>query len=220
MRKTMTFTKLRSGLTVAAALVALMVTAAAPPDIVSTTSDPVGDTIFNNVPAFQDFVRSELRQSANGDFHFLMEMAAPIPDAPELPPQGSSEIWWFWIFDLDPDTRPVGFPWKEDTGNSNDNGKPSGRPPEFMVVVSWNGTTYAGYAIDRRPLVTGGNAIVTPVPFDIDGKIVTATLAAEVIGDVPGSFRWGPFTFNWSGPVGTEHVKFADYSEVGGIFNP
>src|SRR5678810_5852 len=99
-------TMLHRCLTAAVTLAGLAVADATPSEIISTVSDPVGDTIFKDVPAFQDFIRGEMTKTASGDFRLLMEMAAPVPDAPALPPRGSSEIWWFWIFDLDPTTLP------------------------------------------------------------------------------------------------------------------
>lgn len=175
----------------------------------STVFDPVGDTIFVFNAPFQDFVRAQMTKTASGDYEMLMEMADPVPANPG-PRPGTQEIWWFWIFDLDPTTGPHGYPWQNAVG----------RPPEFIVYVSWNGTAFAGTAIDRRPLLTGGEAIITPVPFSINGTIVEAVLASELIGDVP-TFRWGPFTFDWSGPVGSEAANFADYAfELGTIFNP
>jgi hypothetical protein len=117
-------------------------------------------------------------------------------------------MWWFWIFNLDPTSDPHGYPWQNAVG----------RPPEFIVYISWDGTEYAGNAIDRRPLLTGGEAIITPVPFSINGKIVEADLASELIGAVPPSFHWGPFTFDWTGPVGSEGVNFADYCEAQAVF--
>jgi hypothetical protein len=173
-------------------------------------SDPIGDTIFKDVPAFQDFVRGQLTKTARGDFKFLMEMAGPVPVNPPLPPRGAREIWWFWIFDLDPTALPDGYPWQNAVG----------RPPEFIVYVSWDGTKFAGNAIDRRPLLTGGEAIITPVPFSINGTIVEAVLASDVIGPVPASFGWGPFTSDWSGRVGSEGFNFADYCETSAVFNP
>jgi hypothetical protein len=177
----------------------------------STVSDPVGDTLFTFNAPFQDFVSAQMTKTAAGNYEMLMEMAAPVPPSPPMPPQANHQMWWFWIFDLDPTTRPMGYPWQE-AGN--------GRPPEFIVYVSWDGTAFAGAAIDRRPLLTGGEAIVTPVPFSINGARVEAVLASELIGAVP-TFNWGPFTFSWSGPVGSEGVNFADYAfEAGTIFNP
>ena len=61
---------------------------------------------------------------------------------------------------------------------------------DFFVYVSWDGAEFRGYAIDRRPLLSGGNAIVTPVPFSIDGAIVETVLASALIGN-SSSFRWG-----------------------------
>jgi hypothetical protein len=187
--------------------------------VVSTVDDPVGDAYFPFTPGdtefpfaapFLDFFFGQLTKTADGDFELLMEMAVAVPGEPTLPKPGAEEIWWFWIFDLDSTTSPAGYPWKG----------AGGRPPEFIVYVSWDGTEFSGAAIDRRPLLTGGEAIITPVPFTIDGATVEAFLDSELIGDVPASFGWGPFTFLWSGPVGSEGVHFADYSEAGGVFNP
>jgi hypothetical protein len=176
----------------------------------STVLDPLGDTLFPFNAPFQDFVRGEMTKMANGDFELLMEMAGSVPANPPPSPQGSSEMWWFWIFDLDPTTLPHGYPWHDAVG----------RPPEFLVCVRWNGTTFAGTAIDRRPLLTGGEAILTAVPFSINGTIVKCDLASDLIGDVPPSFHWGAFTMNWSGPVGSEGCNFADYCEARPVFNP
>ena len=73
------------------------------------SSDPVGDALFN-APAFQDIVRVEMTKTAGGDLELLMEMAGSVPVNPPLPPPGNSEIWWMWVFDLDPTTFPVGYP--------------------------------------------------------------------------------------------------------------
>ena len=173
----------------------------------STVFDPVGDTLFN-APAFQDIVIGQMTKTASGDFELLMGMAGPVPVDPPLPPPGVSEIWWMWTFDLDPTAFPQGTPF------------PPGvkRRPEFVVYVSWDGTEFAGTAIDRRPLLTGGEAIITPVPFSINGTMVEAVLDFELIGDVPPSFHWGPFTVDWSGPVGSEGHNFVDSAET--VFDP
>src|SRR6185503_12464129 len=106
-------------------------------------------------------------------FALLMEMAGPVPIAPALPPPAHTEMWWIWVFDLDPTTAPRGYPFLCNESLS-----------EFLVYVSWDGTEFAGTAIDRRPLLTGGEAIVTPVPFGINGRVVEAVLDSGLIGDV------------------------------------
>jgi hypothetical protein len=188
---------------------AILSTAVAQPESAQTSTvfNPVGDTSFN-APAFQDIVRAKMTKTAGGDFELLMEMAGPVPVNPPLPPPARSEMWWLWVFDLDPATSPRGYPF----------GGASGKHAEFIVYVSWDGTEFAGTAIDRRPLLTGGEAIITPVPFNINGTTVEAVLASTLIGDVPPSFVWRVRTLDWSGPVGSSGYHDVDNAET--VFNP
>jgi len=164
---------------------------------ISTVTDPVGDA-HHHAPAFQDVVFAQITETAGGDFNLLMEMAGPVPVNPPLPPAGQSEIWWLWVFDLDPTTFPAGYPFVK-----------AYAPPEFVVYVSWDGAEFAGTAFDRRPLLDGGEAIITPVAFSIDGTILRADLPYTLIGAVPTSFGWAAAINDWSGPVGAsegEHL--------------
>jgi len=181
-------------------VIALLAIAAVQPASaqVSMIFDPVGDTFFQNAPAFQDVALGRMTKTAGGDFELLMELAGPVPVAPLLPPQARSEIWWGWNFDLDPAAFPRGYPWGID------------RNSEFLLLVTWDGAEFAGTAIDRRPLLTGGEAIVIPVTFSINGTTVEAVLAYDLIGDVPATFGWAPFTIDWAGPVGSEGVSVVD----------
>ena len=153
--------------------------------MVSTVSDPVGDAQAH-APAFQDVVAGQMTRTANGDFELVMELAGPVPGTPNRP--GRSEIWWAWAFDLDPTTSPAGYPFRE----------AGGRRPEFLVYVSWDGTEFAGTAIDRRPLLTGGEAVITPVAFRISGTTIEAVAPSKLIGVVPASFHWAPVALGWS----------------------
>ena len=190
------FTRSKSISPRAIALVAAMVSPAAlgialpMSDQTSTVSDPVGDAKFN-APAFQDVVFVQVTETASGAFELLMEVAGPVPVNPPLVPPGHSEISWVWNFDLDPTTFPAGYPYLKAAG-----------PAEFDVHVSWNGVEFAGTAVDRRPLLTGGEAVITPVIFSIDDRIVQADLPYALIGAVPTSFGWFAGTGAWSGPVG------------------
>ena len=199
------------------ALLALAVLASAVAQPVSaqtsTVFDPVGDALFH-APAFQDIVFGQMTKTDSGDFELLMGMAGPVPVNPPLPPPGVSEIWWAWAFDLDATARPKGYPLPP--GFAPPPGGAGGS--EFIVYVSWDGTEFARTAIDRRPLLTGGEAIITSVPFSIDGTIVEAFLAFTLIGDVPPSFGWHPLTRDWSGPVGSGGWSAVDIAFA--IFNP
>ena len=170
---------------------------------VRTVSDPVGDAGFD-APTFQDIVSAQMTRTASGDFELLMEMAGPVPAVPPMPLPASHQIWWFWGLDLDLTTSPRGYP------------LPPGSAivPEFIVQVSWDGTAFAGTAIDRRPLLSGGEAILTPIPFSIGGTRVEACLASALIGDVPPSFAWHLRTMDWSGPVGSGGYHFADSADL------
>ena len=141
----------------------------------------------------------------------LMEMAGTVPANPPLPPQGRSEIWWAWGFGFDPTTFPAGWPYPARIG--------AGLPGEFVVIVSWDGSEFAGTAVDRRPLLTGGEAIFTPVTFSINGKILEADLPYALIGDVPPSFEWDTFIWDWSAPPGQSSAHVG-VDVAFAIFNP
>ena len=180
-------------------------TASVAQSVVSTILDPVGDARFN-APAFQDVVLAQMKRTAGGDFELLLEMAGPVPVHPTLPRPGFSGIWWVWNFDLDPTTFPAGYPYLEARSSA-----------EFIVYVSWDGAEFSGTAVDRRPLLTGGKAIITPVTFSVGGTIVRANLAYTLIGAVPANFGWLAGTAAWSGPVGeSEGHHLVDVA----IFNP
>ena len=178
--------------------------------VLSTVSDPAGDALFN-ASAFQDLVLCQLTKTAGGDLGLLMELAGSVPDAPSLPPNGGRGIWWQWAFDFDPTTSPSGTPYPQNA---------HGLIAEFIAYVSWDGTEFAGTLIDRRPLLTGGEAIITPIPFSINGTIVKAVLPSGLIGDVPASFQWGFYTRNWSGPIGSNGNNPVDLSETTRVSNP
>ncbi|HEX6813102.1 MAG TPA: hypothetical protein VF384_15875 [Planctomycetota bacterium] len=184
----------------------------------STVDDPSGDTFFL-APAFQDIVGARMTKLASGDFELLMEMAGPVPGAPILPPPGVNQIWWNWVFDLDPTASPRGYPVSPGTALY----------PELIVYVSWNGSQFAGTAVDRRPLLTGGTAVITPVPFVINGTTVEAFLDFTLIGEVPPIFDWRPVTVDWAGPLGsmgflvpdnTDFVGFGGESIAGELVDP
>jgi hypothetical protein len=184
----------------------------------STVLDPLGDAVSktsktSSPPAFQDIVMAQMTKTASGDFELLMGMAGPVPVAPPLPRHGVREIWWAWFFDLDPTAFPSGYPLP-----------PGFAPPpqgnvggsEFLVYVGWDGTEFTGIAIDRRPLLAGGEPVITPIPFSISGTLVQASLASTLIGGVPASFGWHVATRDWSGRVGSLGWHAPDFA--GAVF--
>jgi hypothetical protein len=173
----------------------------------SEVFDPVGDTTLGfHSPAFQDIVFGRMTKTASGDFKLRMEMAGPVPVIPLMPPPAHAVIAWKWNFDLDPTTSPLGYP-----------GLPvTAFPAEFVVDIYWDGAEFACVAIDRRPLLAGGEATITPVSFNIDGTVLEAVLPSTLIGAVPPSFTWRLFTSDRSGVLRGGHT--VDSAES--VFNP
>lgn len=139
----------------------------------SVVNDPVGD----GSPAYLDMVKVSIAKKG-GIFLFAQQLAVPIPAMPSIP-VGSEEVAWGWDLDTDPSTAPPGWP-------AVDN-QPF--PFEFLVLLSWDGTSFTATVIDRRPLLTGGQVIITAVPFTIKDDTIKLFIGSEIIGN-PSSFQW------------------------------
>ena len=153
----------------------------------SVVLDPVGDAA-NKAQAYQDVVRAEIT-TQGGNFVFVMELAAPLPDSPSVPSK-ADVILWLFALDTDPTEFQVGYP---------HNGA---EPWEFFVELRQyregftdplDPTRSAGVLVDRRPLFTGGQATVTPIQFSIKGTKITWVVAAASLGD-PSTFKWASGT--------------------------
>jgi len=173
--------------------------------LTSVVEDPIGDllTQLPNGPnpafvaqAYQDILRATVTLK-HGQFILTMKLAAPIPESPILPPQ-IELIEWDWTFNTNLTAFPAGFPFPGPIDSS-----------EFMVFVIWNGVSFSAILIDRRPLLTGGDALLTPVPFQIKGSDITVSVDAALL-DNPSSFPWRTFTEIWQAQLGTNSWMVAD----------
>jgi hypothetical protein len=177
----------------------------------TTVLDPLGDTARidgpGSTPAFLDIASVSVTRQA-GRFEFSMTVAEAVPRQPVLPNQ-VKEIWWMWALDTDPTTFPSGFP------------RAPGQafPPEFAVAVSWDGTDFTGFLVDRRPTLSGGEPLLTPVAFAVRGTTVTTSLDVAVVEDLA-TFRFSALTRAWKGGSGTEGFTFTDYLGTPGTFHP
>jgi hypothetical protein len=166
----------------------------------SVVTDPAGDAKYH-APGYLDIVRVEVTKTGQ-TFGFLMSVAAPFPAAPPLP-KGTRLVSWGWGLNTDPTTFPAGTPFPP--------GK--ARPAEFLVYVGWDGSAFSGVLIDRRPLLTGGEAVVVAPPFTISGTEVRIDVGASVLGN-PSSFSWSTANLYWSSPPGaTNGIRFVDMPE-------
>jgi hypothetical protein len=168
--------------------------------LTSTVTDPEEDAVASQGngltgEAYQDIVGAEVT-AEGGVFTFTMDLTAAIPAAPILS-HGITLLEWSWNLNTGPEL-PKGFPFA--TG--------SVAPPEFMVMVLWNGTTFTGILIDRRPLLTGGDVAITSVPFSIAGATVSASVNESLLGH-PSSFAWIARADNWP-EMGTNSLQTLD----------
>jgi hypothetical protein len=197
-----------AGLTYLVGLTGALAVAASPASAVSRTSivtDPAGDAVFD-APGFMDIVRAEVAKQG-GTFEFRTIHAEPIPDLPPLLPPSHDRISWVWGLDTDLTTFPKGYPLANGTSIQ----------AEFVLRVDWDGSAFSGILIDRRPLLTGGEAVVTPHPFTVTSNEVRMTVAASEIGD-PTSFFWDAVNLYWPAPPGTTSPQFLDFLDP--FFNP
>lgn len=163
----------------------------------SIVADPAGDTLYK-APAFMDIVRAELVEDS-GTLVFRMTVAAVIPNDPRLPPPANASIRWAFPIDSDPATFPEGDPFPRNQPG----------PSEFNTRVFWDGSAFTASLLDRRPLLEGGEAILTPLSFTVSGSEIRVAVPASLIG--ASSFRWGAVTvYSSASPGGNNGDHFVD----------
>jgi hypothetical protein len=135
----------------------------------SVVHDPTGDSAS---PApYNDVVHAKVTEQRGKDtLFFMVVLAGPIPEEP----LESDLIWPFHV-----DTNPA-------TSVGPD---PNNNYAEYVVRVRWFNGAFVGQVIDRTPLLTGGAAIITPVPFSIDVGTVKVFVPLALLGN-PASFGW------------------------------
>jgi hypothetical protein len=164
------------------------VRAAVPTSALVSATDPAGDAAASHGNGltgepYQDIIGATI-DFDQATFTFSMDVGTSVPGSPVLP-GGITVQEWSWNINTAPEL-PSGFPFA-----------PGGAaPPEFIVMVTWNGSTFAGILIDRRPLLSGGQAVSTSIPFEIDGATITADVSASRLGN-PTSFALVARTNNW-----------------------
>lgn len=168
----------------------------------STISDPAGDTLKISpgnmpTPAYLDIIGVAVTRHG-GSFEFSMDLAAPVPSQP-LVVNGVNQYAWFWVLDTDPTIFPTGYPRVPGWGTAG----------EFALWVAWDGVQFTASIVDRRPTLTGGDSVFTPVGFSLKAAHVSAFVDAETIDD-PASFGFRANTRAYQGLPGTEGFSDLD----------
>jgi hypothetical protein len=157
----------------------------------SVVQDAVGD-VKNKAAVWLDIVSASI-SSQGGRFLFAWDVAAPIPADPASDPAipaHSDHVCLGDGIEADPTTTPVGYPFGKNEANF----------AEFYVALCWTptgsfglGVGFNGLLIDRRPLLNGGQAVVAPLAFSLEGTRVTVTANVGALGD-PTTFSWVAFS--------------------------
>lgn len=165
-------------------------------------SDPMGDAVASDGSgvigaANQDIVSASVGKK-DRRFVFGIDVAGGLRNHPVGPPQRVLQEW-SWNLNTDPSASPAGFPFAPTTP----------APPEFIVMVLWDGVRFEASVIDRRPLLAGEQAVITHVPYQIDGESLTVFVDAGLLGNAE-SFAWVARTNNWTVPMGTGNPQTLD----------
>jgi hypothetical protein len=162
----------------------------------SSVTDPAGDydggTSCGGLicEPFQDITAAEITHVAGG-LRMTMTLAAS-PSTAVLTSPGVKEITWAWRFDTDPSTFPKGYPLP--------NGIDS--PFEAIVEMRYDGTHFYGQTVDRRPLLSGADAIVTPITVNIIGNGLSVVVPTGALS-LPDGLRWRATTNGFMGTTGS-----------------
>ena len=129
-------------------------------------TSPFMDTVAYGV----DWVRTDAPNG--GTFLFRFAVAEPIPDSFDVP-IGYDAAQYSFCLDTDPSTSPGGYPFANDD------------PVwcEFILTAVSDGGAWIGTLIDRRPLLTGGEAETPAVTFltkDTNCLLYTSDAADEL----------------------------------------
>src|SRR2546428_13162054 len=142
--------------------------------------------------AYEDIVSASITKNG-GTCVVVMDLAAQVPDNPPLP-SSADMLDWVVAIDKDP-TSPAGYDFTKNTAAIW----------EFVIEhrVYRSGFTdpldpksSAGILVDRKPLLTGGQAIIIPIQFTIEGAQITWVVDAALLGD-PSRFQWAAGTSAW-----------------------
>ena len=171
----------------------------------SSISDPVRDAFFSpgsEAPAALDILSTSF--CISHELTFTIDLAGQLGSLPD-PPGSNGALFWTFPLDTDPSTSPQGFPF--------DPAAPL--PPEFIAYAIWDGTSFSGVFLDRRPALTGGQILVYSIPVTVSESRITLTVPAPLAAlarALPGA-RWKLSTGWWDTGLlvqGTNAIHFAD----------
>ncbi len=167
--------------------------------------DPQGDAFYSNgneAPAFLDILASSI--TISDTLTLTVDVAGSL-DALPNPPGSPGVFDWHFALNTDDSTDPPGLPLPPRQT----------APAEFYVGALWDGSTFSGLLIDRRPALTGQPALQYSIPVSVSGSRITLTVPAALAAQVraavvlPGA-TWNCLTLRADGTLGSYGFHGAD----------
>src|SRR5207245_4590264 len=149
--------------------------------------------------AYEDIVSASITKKG-GTFVVVMDLAAQVPDNPPLP-SSADMLDWVVAIDKDP-TSPAGYDFTKNTA----------APFEFVIEhrvyrfgfnTPLDTKTRPDILVHQKPLLTGGQAIVTPIHYSMEGTKLTWVVDAALLGD-PATFQGADATLGRSAGAAVE----------------
>jgi hypothetical protein len=166
-----------------------------------TVNDPTGD-VQNNKPAYFDITQAVVTKD-DATFSMSIRLAAAIPLTPPIPNGVDGEYSWVFALDTQPGA-PQGYPFSP--GNE--------RPFDQIVYFSWDGTTFHSFIVDRAPLLSGGEAITTNIPFSFNAERDELTFVVnEALIGSPATFSWATASSIRESFFGSQGYQVIDFTE-------
>jgi len=169
-------------------------------------------SVPSGILAYQDIVKASVGFET-GRFVFVMDVSDAIPNSAARPP-GAKLLEWSFRLRTDLTTCASGFPYPPGASTTSPE---ITHCSQYMVFIVSDGTGFTGMLIDRTPSLTGGDAVVTPISFNINGAEIVASVDAALVGH-PQSFRWISRTETWFSRLGTLGYAVIDAAPDEGTF--
>ena len=159
----------------------------------ATVIAPQGDAFYSNghkAPAFLDIIAASF--TISNTLTLTVDVAGSLAGLPN--PPGSHGVFdWHFPLNTDDSTDPSGLPLPPKQT----------APAEFYVGALWDGTSFSGLLIDRRPTLTGGSPLQYSIPVSVSGSRIIITVPAALAAEIRAAVVLPGATWNCSTTLAT-----------------
>ncbi|HTE90089.1 MAG TPA: hypothetical protein VK639_14105 [Terriglobales bacterium] len=135
---------------------------------------PQGDAFYSNgheAPAFLDIIAASI--TISNTLTLTVDVAGSLAGLPN-PPGFHGVFDWHFALNTDDSTDPPGLPLPPKIT----------APADFYVGALWDGSTFSGLLIDRRPALIGQPALSYSIPVSVSGSRIIITVPAALAAEI------------------------------------